>query len=56
MFDCWGGGGKCKESLVHKHLWINVLTWLHVLLFPEVHEHPPVKIVPTMSQSTQFLN
>ena len=35
------------ESLVHKHMWKSAPTWLHVLLFPAMHEHLPVIIVPT---------
>ena len=44
-------GGGC-ESLVQKHLWRSAHIWLHVFLFPAMHRHPPVKIVPSMSQNT----
>ena len=44
-------GGGC-EKLVQKHLWRSAPIWLHVFLFPAMHGHPPVKIVPSMSQNT----
>ena len=49
-----GCGGR-KPILVHKHLLRNAPTWILVLLFPAMHEHQPVKIVQSMSQSTHLL-
>ena len=46
------GGGR---NLIDKHVWRSAPTWLHVLLFPAMYEHPRVKIVPTMSQSAHLL-
>ena len=48
----WAGGRKLTlQAPVNKF----TPTWLHVLLFSTMHEYPPVKIVPTVSQSTHLL-
>lgn len=36
------------------YMW-TYITWLHVLLFPAMHEHLPFGIVQIISQNIQFL-